>query len=577
MSHITAICPNCQKQYRVDESAVGKKTKCKNCDHRFKIVAFELSDSFGIPDVKEFVTDQDFNPVVTARGSEAQNPSDSEPRKFEEPGSLQEARVRDWRKEIKTKRSSGPFGPLQRVLLAAGGIFALGSVTLNLLDLLGVNLFGPEVAGDNIGSFIGLTIGLLGAGLIAASLIKFPAASRIAGAGTAIFVFAVFLGSLANTQKVDELIQPSANNSTPENTLAQFKSPWFEKYPNWLGFEGMTRMPSPADRWNRHQLGGLPFSATFLGEPKSGKKRLRVARNNVDLDTLSVSENGFDFSLSAFKYPEKNKEAKQMLNATELALGDIEFGKSIEKDGASGREYRITDSSVSTHGRIFVVEPYVVHIKVNGSSTMVPGVLSQDFLGSLLTRQVDFSEKKTPKFELSEKDVERQLAISENTRDLGVLVSEHIRTGGLLNFPAAYLSISAGKDVGTRSFMFHPGKLPIVGVDLITASSKEGSIVTNLAPIYGEATDENSIMATDGYALAGLEVNAGAWVKGVRLIFMKVTPIGFDTSKSYRTKWFGSRPSGVAEKLGGDGRPVYGFWNCRTDICKSIGLIRENN
>ena len=146
-----------------------------------------------------------------------------------------------------------------------------------------------------------------------------------------------------------------------------------------------------------------------------------------------------------------------------------------------------------------------------------------------------------------------------------------------MNFPAAYLSISAGKDVGTRRFMFHPGKLPIVGVDLITASSKEGSIVTNLAPIYGEATDENSIMATDGYALAGLEVNAGAWVKGVRLIFMKVTPIGFDTSKSYRTEWFGSRPSGVAEKLGGDGRPVYGFWNCRTDICKSIGLIRENN
>ncbi|MDG2469904.1 MAG: hypothetical protein P8M80_11535 [Pirellulaceae bacterium] len=540
-------------------------------------MSFELSDSFGIPDVKEFVSDQDFNPLAPARGSEAQNPSDPEPRDFGKPGSLQEARVRDWRKEIKTKRSSGPFGPLQRILLVVGGIFALGSVAVNLMDLLGVNLFGSELEENNIGSFIGLTIGLVGAGLIAASLIKFPAASRIAGAGTAIFVFAVFIGSLGNTQQNGDPTPPLAENSTSENKLAQFKSPWFEKYPNWLGFKGLQRMPSPADRWNRHQLGGYDFSATFLGDPKPGKKRLRVARKNVDMDTLSVSENGFDFSLSAFKYPETNKEAKEMLNATELALGDIEYGKSIEKDGFSGRQYRITDSSVSTHGQIFVVEPYVVHIKVNGSSTMVPGVLSQDFLGSLLTRPVDFSEKKTPPFELSEKDTERQPVIGQNLRDLGVLVSEHIRTGGLLNFPAAYLSISAGKDVGTRRFLFHPGKLPIVGVDLITASSKEGAIVTDIAPIYDKPTDENSIMAKDGYALAGLEVNAGAWVKGVRLIFMKVIPTGFDTSKSYRTEWFGSRPSGVAEKLGGDGRPVYGFWGCRTDICKSIGLIRENN
>lgn len=577
MSKIRVACPHCQKEYRVAAAAAGKTTKCKQCEQRFRITVPSSSDSFGLPDVKDFVSGQDFNPVVNAGAVQDSAEVDSQSPQPSEPGPLQQARVRDWKKEIKKKKNSGPFGPLQRVLLTTGIICGLASVVLNLFNLLGMQLVDGL---GTMGCFIGLAIGLLGAGLIGGSLFRFPAAAKLAGAGTAIFVFAVFMGAVVNTQDGDARESVSATGDPKvgtENKLAQFNSPWLEKYPTWMGFEDMESMPSPADRWNRHQLIGTPFSASFLGTPKAGKKRMRVNKKNVDMDTLQSAEKGFTFTLSAFKYPGIRKESKEMLNQTELAIGDIEFGESIKKAGYPGREYRVTDTSKSRHGGIFAVEDMVVHISVEGSSTMVPGVLSREFIGSLLTRPIDLTEKAPPTFELDEKQQAHQKAISENLRDLGVLVSEHIRTGGLMNFPAAYLSISAGKDAGDRKFLFHPGKLPIRGVDLNVVKTKEGNAIASFAPIFGEATNDQSIMARSGYALAGIEVNAGAWVKGVRLVFMEVTPIGFDTSKSYRTDWFGTRPSGVGEVLGSDGRPVYGIWCCRTNICKSIGLIREDN
>lgn len=577
MSKIKVACPHCQKEYRVAPAAAGKTTRCKQCEQRFKITVPSNSDSFGLPDVKDFVSGQDFNPVVTSAA--VPGPPEIEPQSAQpsEPGPVQQARVRDWKKEIKKKKNSGPFGPLQRVLLATGIICGLASVVINLFNLLGIQLVDGL---GTLGCFIGLALGLLGAGMIAGSLFRFPAAARLAGAGTAIFVFAVFMGALVNIRdgKTPEFASNNADaQKETENRLAQFNSPWLEKYPNWMGFEDMDSMPSPADRWNRHQLIGTPFSASFLGSPKKGKKRIRLNKKNVDMDTLQSVEKGFTFTLAAFKYPGTRKDSKEILNQTELAIGDIEFGESIEKAGYPGREYRVTDTAKSRHGGIFAIDDMVVHISVEGSSTMVPGVLSREFIGSLLTRSIDLTENKPPTFELDDQQQSHDKAISQNMRDLGVLVSEHIRTGGLMNFPAAYLSISAGKDVGTRKFLFHPGKLPIRGVDLNVVKTNEGDVITNFAPIYGEATGDQSVMARPGYALAGIEVNAGVWVKGVRLVFMEVTPIGFDTSKSYRTDWFGTRPSGVGEVLGGDGRPVYGIWCCRTNICKSIGLIREDN
>ncbi len=576
MSKIVAVCPHCQKKYRVDPELIGRKTRCKQCQHRFEIVDEESADSFGLPDAQEFLTDQAFDPL--APGGEyfedpAQSHETTQPRV---PGNSS-VTPRDWKKELKQSRRAAPFGSLQRILLALGVLLTLLGVAVNLVQLMGL-----ELAEGNVGRIAGLVAGLLGAGLVAASLFKFPAAARMAGAAAAIFVFIVFAASLMkaqNQQQAGVLPTDTSTKDATARTLAEFGSPWFSTYPNWSGFETMQRVPSPADRWNRHQLRSTEFSASFLGEPEAGLQRLRVSRTNIDADRLTADVNGFDFTLLAFPFPTaRGKSAKDMLNESEQAFGEIEQGKNLEFDGFPGREYRILESGKATHGRFFAVDDQIVHVKVQGPSSKVPGVLSTEFLESLQLRSNgNAADSKPPAFELTAEQTTRDRAISENVRAVESLVSEYIRTGGLMNFPANYLSISAGKDAGNRRFIVHPGKLPILGVDLIEIKSNAGSIIANIAPIYGAPTDEQSIMAREGFGLAGMEVNAGAWIKGVRLVFMKITPVGFDTSQSYRSAWYGTRSSGLPERLGGDGRPVYGFWMCRTTICKSLGLIREDN
>ena len=576
VSRIIAVCPHCLKKYRVDAKLIGRKTECKQCNKSFEIQSDDSADTLDLPHVKDFLADQDFDPLAPRQeGHDDPAQTHDVEERDPKPENASPVAARDWKKEIQRSKKDAPFGHIQRILLGFGVFLVLASVLANLLPLFGV-LLGE----GNNGRFVGLVVGLAGAGLVAASLLRFPASARIAGTASAIFVFVVFFASLVNARKLEHKVNPSQPiASENSSSIRQFNSPWIDRFPNWNGFDDMQRIPSVADRWNRHQLGSTKFSASFPGEPTSANERIRVARTNVDVDVSRASVNDFDFSLSTFKFPSpRGKTDRLMLNESEAAFGDIEFGKTIEFDGFPGKEYRITDSAKSTHGRFFLVDNQVVHIKVNGSSTMVPGVLSHEFLESLQLRLTGSRTDTRPAaFELTVEQVARDAAISNNVRQIESLVSEYIRTGGLMNFPAAYLSISAGMDSGDRRFLVHPGKLPILGVDLIVVKTGSGSLIAQMAPIYGEATDDQSIMANQGYALAGIEVNSGAWIKGVRLVFMKITPVGFDTSRSYRSQWYGTRSSVVSEKLGGDGRPVYGFWMCRTNLCKSIGLIRENN
>lgn len=575
MSRVVAVCPHCQKNYKVDVQLVGRTTECKQCKTSFEIVASEESDeSFGLPEAKQYLADQPFDPLAPIRegGDDPAQTYDQSDATAQQTSKVQ---ARDWKKELKQSRLNSPFGPIQRTLLGIGALLVLAGVAVNLM-----HLFGVQMGEGNAGRFVGLIVGLLGAGLVGASLLKFPASARIAGGAAALVVFLVFLASLINAKKQQEPIASTEPDQPEEiSTIAGFNSPWIENYPKWVGFDEMERMPTVGERWNRHQVADTDFSASFPGKPESATERIRVSRTSVRASVLKVDVNDFSFSLMAFEFPSpRGKTDKLMLNESEKAFGEIEFAKSIEFDGCIGKEYRITSSSESTHGRFFLVGTDIVHIRVTGSSTLVPGMLSREFLGSLLVRaNGNRNETALPEFELTDDQKALEQAISENVREIEALIAEHIRSGGLMNFPPAYLSISAGKDAGNRRFLVHPGKLPIRGVDIIEAKTRNGTIISNIAPIFGEPTDENSIMANEGYALAGLEVNAGAWIKGVRLVFMKITPVGFDTSKSYRSRWYGTRSSGVPERLGADGRPVFGLWMCRTTICKSIGLIRESN
>ena len=575
MSRVIAECPHCHKKYKVQPELLGRTTDCKQCKTKFEITAApDSEDSFGLPDARQYLADQPFDPLAPSRGRD-----DDPAQTYEREGASQEpgkkVKARDWKKEVKQARMSKPFGPIQRTLLGFGALLVLAGVVINLL-----HIFGIQIGEGNVGRIIGLVTGLIGAGLVAASLMKFPSSSRVAGGAAALIVFLVFMASIINARKREQPVVEKEVVEEEVSTIAGFNSPWIETYPKWIGFDEMDRIPSVADRWNRHVISGTEFSASFPGEPTSDTGRLRVARKNVRTRELLADVNGFKFSLTSFPFPSpRGKNDKLKLNESEKGIGEIEFAQNTEFDGCIGKEYRITDSSVSTHGRFFLVgEDRIVHIKVEGTSTLVPGVLSGEFLDSLQVRSDgNRDDAEPPEFELSEKQQALTDTISENGRAIESLLSEHIRTGGLMNFPQKYLSISAGKDVGDRRFLVHPGKLPIVGVDLVEVRTKTGSLIAGLSPVYGDEATEQTIMANEGYALAGIDVNAGAWVKGVRFVFMKISPKGFDTSKMYRSKWYGTRSSGAPETIGADGKPIYGLWICRTRVCKSIGLIREDN
>jgi len=575
VSKVLAICPHCQKKYRVQFELVGRTTNCKQCQNPFEIIAADDSaDSFGIPDAKDYLANQAFDPLSPARTAYEEDPAQT----FDVPGRddsvPNKVEARDWKSELRKSRLQSPFGPIQRTLLGLGILFILGSVAINLL-----HLFGVQLGEGNSGRFIGLAFGLIGAGLVGVSLMRFPASARIAGAAAALFVFLVFLASLINAKKREQPIAAPPTNNEEKETIASFNSPWIKEYPQWLGFDEMERMPSVSDRWNRNLIPDSPFSASFPGEPTGDSQRYRINRTNIPTRELVSEVDGFQFSLSAFDFPSQRGQSDSFkLNESEKHFGEIKLARSIEYDGCPGKEYKIVTSSKSTHGRFFLVGEKIVHIKLVGTSTQVPGVLSHEFLDSLQIREDrKRNDQAIPEFDLTSEQQAQQNDMIESARQVEELIALFIRSGGLMNFPNRYLSISAGKDAGSRRFLVHPGKLPILGVDLIEVRANRGSLIANLTPIYGEPTNEQSIMANQGYALAGLEVNSGKWIKGVRLVFMQVTPTGFNTSKAYRSKWYGTRASGPPEKLGGDGNPVYGLWMCRTNVLNSIGLIRENN
>jgi hypothetical protein len=573
VSRVIAVCPHCHKKYRVDVRLIGRKTNCKQCKTEFSIAAEDPEDSFDIPDASEYMANQAFDPLappVEAEDDPAQDPDQH--RRQPVPPPIQ---VRDWKQQIKQARRESAFGALPRSLLGVGVLLALVSVTINLAHIL-----GWQPGEGNAVRLAGLIIGLLGAGSVAGSLYRFPAAARLAGAAAAIFVFAVFLASVINAQKRQGDTgprSPEADADTVES-LEGFGSPWYASFPGWQGFDSMQRMPAPADRWNRQQLANTNCSATFPGQPRTESRPLRIAGTSAQVTSLASRFQDFDFSLGVVALPEQVADSvPTMLDDFESTLGLSQPSEAIEFGGFAGREYRLVSSSRSAHGRFLAVDRQIVHVRTSGRSTLVPGALSREFLASLQLRpRTDEASASPPRIRLTESQSQREAAINGRLQQIESLISSHIRAGGLMNFPPAYLSISSGQDAGNRRFLFHPGKLPVLGVDLIVVESPAGSALANLAPIFDKATDDQSIMARPGYALAGIETNAEGWVKGIRLVFMKMTPRGFDTSQSYRTAWYGTPASGLPGKVGGDGSPVYGVWICRTSICKSIGLIRES-
>lgn len=138
------------------------------------------------------------------------------------------------------------------------------------------------------------------------------------------------------------------------------------------------------------------------------------------------------------------------------------------------------------------------------------------------------------------------------------------------------------------------GELPtfLVGFGATTWGPGQGEYLTSLEPIYrggkpGEHPTGSSgffpadpviIEAKEGYAVGALVVMSDIVVRGFRITFMRIVDDNhLDPKDSYQSPWIGTRIHGQEQILGGDGRPVIGFYSDsdrQTLMLWSFGLIQ---
>jgi predicted Zn finger-like uncharacterized protein len=85
-----------------------------------------------------------------------------------------------------------------------------------------------------------------------------------------------------------------------------------------------------------------------------------------------------------------------------------------------------------------------------------------------------------------------------------------------------------------------------------------------------------SVIAKAGYAVAGLEVDAGEYVFAVRVLFARLDADGrLDPRDAYKSDWIGSPKGGAVKTLGGDGVKVVGVCGRGAALVDAIALVVE--
>ena len=102
------------------------------------------------------------------------------------------------------------------------------------------------------------------------------------------------------------------------------------------------------------------------------------------------------------------------------------------------------------------------------------------------------------------------------------------------------------------------------------------SALRQLDPLYSRDARGvgEAIWAREGYAVGGLNVDAGQFVNAVRIVFMRVTTDDrLDPSDSYTSEWIGQPTGGEPTSMGGTGARVTGVHGRRAAILDAIGLV----
>jgi hypothetical protein len=97
-----------------------------------------------------------------------------------------------------------------------------------------------------------------------------------------------------------------------------------------------------------------------------------------------------------------------------------------------------------------------------------------------------------------------------------------------------------------------------------------------LEPLYERpaAQRNGEVVAREGFAVGGLNANAGQYVHAVQIVFVRVTPNGkLDPSDSYTSDWLGTKTDATTTELDGRGTPVIGVHGRKAAVVDAIGLV----
>ena len=103
----------------------------------------------------------------------------------------------------------------------------------------------------------------------------------------------------------------------------------------------------------------------------------------------------------------------------------------------------------------------------------------------------------------------------------------------------------------------------------------EQAVALNLALFdRSPARGPDVLVAKEGYAIGGMNVDAQSLVNALQIIFMRLKPDGsLDPSDSYTSSWIGVRSGRPTKTLGGTGAPVIGIYGRRALLLDAVGLV----
>jgi S1-C subfamily serine protease len=140
-----------------------------------------------------------------------------------------------------------------------------------------------------------------------------------------------------------------------------------------------------------------------------------------------------------------------------------------------------------------------------------------------------------------------------------------------------------GAEKGSEFRDITQGSKLAIGVQYIPAQMNNKPAMSNIRLLYDKPTDDTqpSVLAKDGYAVAGLNISIGHYsmgqfFNGFQVIFMRQKDGKLDPSDSYTSDWAGETSKGKPKQLAGNGARIVGLCGRRGIFIRAIGLVTEN-